>query len=115
MALGPRDKRLVHIGAELRNMREKNNYTQEDMADMLDVAPSTICRFETATRIMSVDILLNYAKVFGISINSVLPEEYVQRDLPQAYYELSMENQRIVQATMNTLIQSLLLQQRSYQ
>ena len=113
MPLGPRDKRLVHIGAELRAIREDKNYTQEDMADLINVSPSTVCRFETATRIMSVDILLNYARVLGITINSLLPEEYVQRDLPKAYYKLSVDNQKVVQTTMNTLIHSLLLQQNN--
>lgn len=114
MSTAARDKRLLHIGMAIRDLREMNHLTQEDAADMIGISPSTLCRYETATRILPVDLFLNYAKMFGIPINRLLPPEYVEtfeRDLPEEYYELSTENQQVVQATMNTLIKNLLLQQ----
>lgn len=114
MATVERDGRLVHIGKTIRIMRERHNYSQEDMADLINSSPSTICRYESATRILPVDLLLDYAEVFGIPVSRLLPAEYVEahkRELPEEYYELSPENQKIVQTTMNVLINSLLLQQ----
>lgn len=114
MSTAARDKRLLHIGMAIRDLREMNHLTQEDVADMVGISPSTHCRYETATRILPVNLLLNYSKTFGVPINRLLPLEYVetiQRELPEEYYELSTENQRIVQATMNVLIKNLLLQQ----
>ena len=115
MTVKKKDNRMVHIGTKLRAIRETYHYTQEDMADMINVSPSAVCRFESATRDLTVDILLRYAKAFDLPVSKLLPNEYVQeveKGLPKAYYELSVENQKIVQNTINVLINSLLLQQK---
>ena len=115
MAAENRDNRMVYIGAKLRAMRETYHYTQEDMADKINVSPSAVCRFESATRLLTVDILLEYAKAFDLPVSKLLPNEYVkevEQGFPQAYYELNVENQKVVQNTLNVLINSLLLQQK---
>ena len=111
MATGVRDDRLIYIGMQLRTLRESMNYSQEDMADRIAISPATVCRYESAIRVPPFDVLLDYARVFGVPVSRLLPEEYVQRDLPQEYYELSIENQKVVQDTMCALINSLLRKQ----
>ena len=84
------------------------------MADRINVSPSTICRFESGTRVLPVDLLLEYSNVFGVPVSWFFPSEYidkVKRELPDAYYKLNKENQKVVQATLCTLIDSLMLQQ----
>ena len=118
MASTFKDERIEYIGNTLRDMRVHFSFSQEEMADRINVSPSTICRFESGTRVLPVDILLEYARVFDVPVSWLLPSEYtkeVKRELPEAYYKLSKENQKIVQATMCTLIDSLLLQQTASQ
>lgn len=56
----------------LRNLREKNNLTQEQLAEHLQVTRQAISRWETGETQPNTDTLKLLSKVFNVSINTLL-------------------------------------------
>lgn len=55
-------------GAVIKELREKNNMTQAELADKLCVSDKTVSKWETAKGYPDISLLEPIAKVFGISI-----------------------------------------------
>ena len=51
----------------LKELRESKGLVQEDLAQLLGVQASTICRYETGKRIPDIEMLDKIAHIFGIS------------------------------------------------
>lgn len=115
MATGHTGEELEFIGMMLRKLREKMNYTQEEMAYIMNIDRSAVSRYENATRVIPADILLAYARVFHVPVSKFFPSacvEHTESDFPNEYYVLNLENQKIVLSTMAVLINGLLSQQK---
>ena len=56
----------------LRDMREKLNYSQREVAKRLDVSPSLISGYETGERTPSVEILLQISYLYKCSVDYLL-------------------------------------------
>ena len=56
----------------LRNLREKNNLTQEQLAEHLQVTRQAISRWETGETQPNTDTLKLLSQVFNVSINTLL-------------------------------------------
>lgn len=56
----------------LRNLREKNNLTQEQLAEHLQVTRQAISRWETGETQPNTDTLKLLSQVFKVSINTLL-------------------------------------------
>ena len=59
-------------GAVIKELREKNNLTQNELAIRLNVSDKTISKWETAKGYPDISMLEPIAKVFGISIAELL-------------------------------------------
>ena len=59
-------------GAVIRELREKNNMTQAELADKLCVSDKTVSKWETAKGYPDISLLEPIAKVFGISIAELI-------------------------------------------
>ena len=55
-------------GAVIKDLREKKNMTQAELADKLCVSDKTISKWETAKGYPDISLLEPIAKVFGISV-----------------------------------------------
>ena len=62
-----------YIGNKIREIRDKKNLTQEDIADFLNTTPQTISRYENGDRKTNQDILFKLAEYFKVSINDFFP------------------------------------------
>ena len=62
-----------YIGNKIRELREKKNLTQEELAEYLDTTPQTISRYEIGDRKTNQDVLFKLAEYFKISINEFFP------------------------------------------
>lgn len=60
------------FGKRLRLMRMKRNFTQPQLADMLDVALRTYQGYEGGTRSPSFDTLIKIADILDVSIDFLL-------------------------------------------
>lgn len=56
----------------LRSLREKNNFTQEEMADRLFVTRQAVSRWENGETVPNTETLKLISKTFDISINTLL-------------------------------------------
>lgn len=63
---------MIIIGERIKELRKKSRYTQTELADLLGVTKSTIAAYENDSRLPSYDILVKMARVFKISIDSLL-------------------------------------------
>ena len=63
---------MVLIGKRIKELRNKYKYTQTELAEMVGVTKSTIAAYENDTRLPSFDVLIKMAKVFKVSVDSIL-------------------------------------------
>ena len=59
-------------GAVIRELREKNNMTQAELAEQLCVSDKTISKWETGKGYPDVSLLEPIVKVFGVSITELI-------------------------------------------
>lgn len=62
-----------YIGNKIRELRERKNLTQEDLAEYLNTTSQTISRYEIGDRKTNQGILFKLAEYFKISINDFFP------------------------------------------
>lgn len=67
----------VFIGNKLKKLRKDKNFSQEEMADYLNISQSTYARMENGENHSWANYILKICEVFTIS-----PEDLVKRDLP---------------------------------
>ncbi len=60
------------IGERLRKLRERMNFSQQRMADVLGVAQPSINRYEHGQSAPSIDILVKYADYFDVSMDYIV-------------------------------------------
>ena len=63
---------MILIGKRIKNLRNKSKYTQTELAKMVGVTKSTIAAYENDSRLPSFDVLIKMAKIFKVSIDSIL-------------------------------------------
>lgn len=65
----------MKIGNKLREYRYKGNYSQQEIAEFLDVSQSTYCNWESDTIFPKAENLIKIAKFYNIDINELLFSE----------------------------------------
>ena len=65
----------------LRALRMKNKYTQQNMADMLDVALNTYQKYEQGDRTPSFDCLIKIADIFKVPADVLLGRDNFLKSL----------------------------------
>lgn len=63
------------LAARLRSLRERSGKTAEEMADALKVPPSTYYTYENHTAIFPADLIPAAAKVLGVSVRTLVPQD----------------------------------------
>jgi transcriptional regulator with XRE-family HTH domain len=59
----------MRIGEALKKARESKGLTQKQLADMLYVDPSLVCRWEKGQRRIMADDLITILEILGICID----------------------------------------------
>lgn len=57
------------IGEALKRARERKGLRQKELAEMLYVDPSLVCRWEKGQRRIMIDDLITILEILGISID----------------------------------------------
>lgn len=60
------------IAGYLQFLRKSHHYTQEDLAQRLDISRQAVSKWETGTTIPDIGLLLKISKLYDISINDIL-------------------------------------------
>ena len=75
-------------GKYIREIREKNNDTLEDLAKKLDMSFSTLGKYERGERKITPELLEEVAEVYGVSLSYFFGEE---SDVPKELKNLGVE------------------------
>ena len=63
---------MVDYGNTLKSLRQRNNWTQAELAQRLCLTKSVISAYENDIRMPSYDVLISIAKIFGVTTDYLL-------------------------------------------
>lgn len=69
---------MVDFGNVLKTLRLRNNMTQAQLSQKLDLTKSVISAYETGLRLPSYDVLIHIAQIFNVSTDYLLGLENPQ-------------------------------------
>ena len=80
-------------GARIKELRKKNGLTQEKLADALNITDSHLRRLENGSRAGSVDILIDLAEQFHVTLDYLIlgkenPSDKARMELKQVQMHL---------------------------
>ncbi|WP_203624617.1 helix-turn-helix domain-containing protein [Lacticaseibacillus sp. 866-1] len=93
------DKKLV---ARIINLREKNDWTQKDLADRLGMNKVTMNKIENMNRSVTLNELTKMARLFDVSTDYLLGKS----DKPH-YYSLTEKDQKSIDEELERIINGL--------
>ena len=70
----------MNIGQKIKELRQENNLTQEELAEELGVSPQAISRWENSTTYPDITILPIIANMFDVTIDYLLDRESYKKD-----------------------------------
>lgn len=73
----------------LKEIRQKRNFTQKEVADYLSCSAVVYSRYENGSRQPSIEVLLKIADLFGVTVDFLLGRQ-VAEDSTLSAYELEL-------------------------
>ena len=61
----------MEINNNIKNLRKENNFTQEELADLLGVAPQSVSKWERGENTPDISLLPILSNIFGVSIDAL--------------------------------------------
>jgi len=102
---------LIYMADQIREARELNGWSQEELADRADISRSTLYRIESG-KPFPIDIFLKILDIVEVPATQLLPQRMLGKEsLPPQFNQLNDRNKEVVMNTVSTLINSLLLTQ----
>lgn len=83
---------LANVGTKIKQMREKANLTQKQLADFLSIDQSLVCKFEKGERSVHSDILEKLAALFCCPISTLVSDEMIVPAYAIAFRTTAIEN-----------------------
>ena len=77
------------LGEKIKNLRNNNNISQEKLSKMLNINRNNLSRIETDKSAPTSDILYNLAKIFNISIDTLLEINKIEENSLQKREKIS--------------------------
>ena len=62
----------MNFSENLKRIRKKSGYTQQEIAERLSVAQATVANYERGVRIPDIDTLIELSKIFGVSMDELI-------------------------------------------
>lgn len=107
------DINYYQLGLRVKSYRKKAGFSQEELADRVGSATSTIAHAESGTSKPSLPLLVKIARELGVSIDQLLcdslpiAQTYLEKDIADLLADCSAEEKRmirdIIAATKETL------------
>lgn len=95
------DMYLADIGKRIQSRRKQKGYTQEQLADMMNVSVQMISNLERGNKAIRIDNLVNLSKILDISTDYILTGKETVEDMTAVlskFSHLSDRDRRIVEA-----------------
>lgn len=96
-----------NLGPRMKDLRTQMHLTQADVASELDVTPGYICNVENNRTAMSLRILMYYANLLGISLDSLIGQidsEYqptaLDHELTDMIFKMDVESKKKLLQTL---------------
>lgn len=71
----------MNLGNKIRKYREENKMTQRDIAEILEVEPGTISKYESGILEPSIESIKRLADTFGVTIDELLKDDDEKFDI----------------------------------
>ena len=68
------------LADKIIRLRKKNGWSQEDLAEKLTVSRQSVSKWEGAQSVPDLDKILQLSKIFGVSIDYLLKEEFEEEE-----------------------------------
>ena len=78
----------VDVGGRLRRARRSAKFTQQEVADRIDIARTTLVAIEKGQRCVRIDELQQLTKLYGLSVNALLSRETAHIDIAPRFRKL---------------------------
>ena len=86
------------LADKIMNLRKQNGWSQEELADKLDISRQSVSKWESGASIPDLDKILKLSTLFGVSTDYLLRDEmedavYSDMELPEenGVYRVSLE------------------------
>ena len=82
------------LGQNLKDMRIKNKYNQEDIAEQLGVTKQTISNWEKGKRTPDIDSLIKLANIYQVTLDSLIGIDKRTEDIELLNIILNMRKEK---------------------
>lgn len=82
---------MKKVGERLKTLRKKKHWTQDELAHMLEVAPSSVGSYERGTRQPTIENLIRMSKYFNVSLDYLLCQSDDERNITELKKEDSKD------------------------
>lgn len=80
------------LADKIINERKKNGWSQEQLAEQLDVSRQSVSKWESAQSIPDLNRIIQMASIFGVSTDYLLKDDFqeegVLQEIPKSYQEI---------------------------
>ncbi len=107
-----KNKIHVEIGKRINIARERSHYTQEVLAEKIDLSTQYLSDIERGATGMSIATLIKLCEALHVSSDYLLFGENGSKDVEENFLRvlrMSKEEQKIINQAINTTIQALTL------
>ena len=97
---------LASIGKRISAERKRNNITQEQLAEKMNVSIQMISNLERGNKAIKINNLLNLSQILGVSTDYILTgnkNSFEKSELSDKLFKLSNEDYVIIEALINKL------------
>lgn len=85
----------MSFGEKLREARESKGYTQQQIADLMQIDKSTYCGYETGKRQPDVQKIKQLSRILGVSGDDLLETDYANKKAPAGDGKRSVSDDEI--------------------
>lgn len=85
------DDTMKNIGERIKDLRKRKHWTQDELAYLLEVAPSSVGSYERGTRQPTIENLIRMSKYFHVSLDYLLCQTNDERTVSNFKKEDSKE------------------------
>ncbi|MBR5523640.1 MAG: helix-turn-helix transcriptional regulator [Clostridia bacterium] len=75
------------FGKIIKDLRQNNNLTQEKLAELLNISPQAVSRWETGAAMPDISLLPPLSNLFSVTTDYLLGMETYQKDLRKAEFD----------------------------
>ena len=96
--IGPMENLALTVGKNLSALRKREGLTQQELAQQIHYSDKSISKWELGYSLPSVDVLLDFANYYGVSL------DYLTKEQDEAAIEQAVEEKKKVENNSNKAI-----------